>query len=285
MNDYHIYQIDENEFDRAVSFGWSACQNKAANSYLLYASRPEMEKAFRKEFNSEDGQLTGCYCGNQLLGVMAFFTIPVDYYLQTIGLYAAIGHPQVYDCFIDYLEQGFPQYTAYIGLPAENQMLSQVLTLRGFDLSDDSYDMRLALPKPVRAENNELVSRVEASRWDEYAAYHDRVFPDIYYSSANLKKEQDRFLVFASETDGRIDGAMFVKTADDLAEIFGLQADRAEIQPAFLAAAVYNLQRFYPQCRQLVYFVAAAAETDLACAAAAGFVIASHYRLYSREII
>ena len=283
MTEYRLLNIDDGSFERAVSFAWSRCTDVSQRSYLMFADRQEAEDEFSKVMADPDSQLVGCYDGSQLVGVMSLAVEPQEHYLQTTGFYYDRRHPQVIDLFIGQLEHGYPGCTAYVGLPYENRAVAGRLAAHGFGLVNDCSDMRRAMAGwDGGAGGGRGVRDVGPSDWPRYAAYHDRVFPGIYYDSVHLAAEADRFVVLALYDGTAIGGALFMKTGcSPCAEVFGLHAPDQPGARALLHAA---LERLPPQ-DAVVFMVDQDDAVSMAAALAEGLRCTSRYICYAKDII
>lgn len=286
MTDYHIYTIDENNFELALSFSWAHCTDLSQRSYLLYTSQKEMAAEYRREMEDEDGQLLGCFKKAQLVGVMCLEVLPADNYVETMGLYYDPQQPEVIEAFLDFINQRYSRSTMYIGLPYENEMLKTGLLKAGYQLTDDSNDWRFDL---AGANNNfkipETVKSPTAEEMPIYLTEHDRLFPDIYWQADHLAEQLADFWIFYTGTLPQISGAAFIKRGKRIAEIFGLMAQNNQIAADLLQAGLAVTTATEPPLDSLVFFMDTKAVIDNQAAQKAGFKLFSHYQCYVKTIV
>ncbi len=279
-----IKVLAEEMLEQAVELSWRLCQSVSTRSYPLFQSKQAIRKAYLMRQKEEHGELLGCFSGKALIGVCAFFVIPSDTYLQTVAFYIERDYPKTITEFLDYLKENYPDYSVNIGLPFENTAVAGALEQNGFDLAEDSFDMRLDLNDfTCSGRSKEPALRLTADRYAEYKKFHDLHFPDIYWNAQRLLSDIARWRIFVHLRDGKIDGGIFVMPQSKMAEIFGLWAPDAEIAGELLCGSIQAVTTENTNIGEIIFFVEEDETHNLNAAEACGFCCAAHYQLWSSK--
>ncbi|MCL2030747.1 MAG: hypothetical protein FWG93_04310 [Oscillospiraceae bacterium] len=148
-------------------------------------------------------------------------------------------------------------------------------------LADDCVELRL-FPENLTAHTGIIPERVSEARFAEFAAFHDRHNPDLYWTSRRIARDLSRWGIFTVRTDGRLAGYIVLAVWDPLqAEIFCLFARTAAQKEALLrTAAAYAFGLGIPQ----VLLMADTLADHEEAASAAGFrPTGGFYKGYIRE--
>jgi len=270
---------------QAADFCWERCKEAGTRSYPLFANKAEIEEEFRLRSGETNALLLGYYSGGELAGVFCFFTIPAERYLQTTALYAEKAcYTEAVNTFLCYLAAQYPAYTAYIGVPAENENAVNELKRNGYVLEDACCDLRCGISDSMAQWAEGGVLRVTEEQFDEYAAFHDAHFPDIYWNAERLRSAQRDWRIFARRDGGQIGAGVFLRIYDDLAEIFGLCIQDRESGTKLLRHALGAVRAENTAVKTIVFLTDESDETALAAAQECGFRCAGHYRLWCRAL-
>lgn len=269
--------------ETAAELSWRLCQSVSTRSYPLFQSKKAIRKEYLLRRKEEHGELLGCFSGETLIGVCAFFVIPSDRYLQTVAFYTERDTQKAIDEILAYLKENYPGYSINAGLPFENAAVAGPLQQKGFGLAEDSFDLRLTLRDFMRNDRpQEPALRLASGRYAEYAEFHDLHFPDIYWNAERLLSDIARWRIFVHLGDGKIDGSIFVMMQSKTAEIFGLWAPDAEITRELLCGSIKAATTENTNIGEVIFFVEEDETHNLNAAEACGFRRAAHYRLWRK---
>jgi len=269
--------------EEAAELSWKLCQTVSTRSYPLFQSKAEVKREYSLRFRETHGALLGCFSGGTLTGVCGFFAIPSDRYLQTVAFYIERDCQKAADGFLAYFKENYPGYSVNVGIPFENTAVAEALQRNGFDLTEDSYDMRLAPNDFTRdGRPKEPVLRLAADQYAEYAKFHDRHFPDIYWNAERLLADIAGWRIFVHRSDGGIDGSAFATLQSKTAELFGLWAPGEETARALLYGSVEALIAENARLEAILFFVDESEKYNLTASRECGFLCKGHYRLWSK---
>lgn len=280
-----LRSLTETDLSEAVRFSECLLGKPESQSYPLFQSPAEIEAELRLRLCDANGGLIGCYARAQLCGVLCYFSIPAEQYLQTTAFLAAEGAEEVYSRFIAHLRRQHPGFTALIGLSDKNISAASALADAGFLLTEASADLRLtrAAFRPAALPFSAL-RRIGKKEFDSYAAFHDAHFGETYWNAARLRQEADAWYIFAYAPDGGIQGSIFMNVQNATAEIFGFAFETAEhAKRAALPLLSHALQTVLsenPAIESVVFFADENDAAILHAASACGFTAHSRYRLY-----
>ena len=299
--------ITPDHLDCAVEFSWKLCGDMKQRSYPLYRSRPQMLQEYRWSVEHENGELVGWFEKEELRGILCYYWLPEDSYVQTTGFYIASagesGEPyrKIADAFLSYLEHKFPDYEINIGIPAENRRAAETLAAHGFTVAEASHDMRLAKEDFRKLSALHEIIRIDETNFDQYAEFHDSHFQNIYWNVARLCSQIKEWDIFAIRDGQNIGSCIFSQTsggsggdssdASDsggndsrnssaYGEIFGMYAADAQSAHSLLSATLANMFAKAPSIQEVIYFIEDYQQIARQTALASGFRIMSHYQLW-----
>ncbi len=270
---------------QAADFCWERCKEAGTRSYPLFADKAEIEEEFRLRSSEAHARLLAYYSRGILAGVFCFFTIPAELYLQTTAFYAGKArYAEAANAFFCYLAAYYPAYTAYIGVAAENENAANELKRNGYGLEDACCDLRCGLSDPMAQWTEDGVLRVTEEKFDEYAAFHDAHFPDIYWNAERLRSVQRDWRIFARRDGGQISAGVFLQVYGETAEIFGLRIREREPGTKLLRHALGTICTESAAVKRAVFLADESDETAIAAARECGFHCAGHYRLWCKAL-
>lgn len=277
-----VKELTEERVREAAELSWKRCGTPAKRSYPLFQSETEIETEYRLRLHETYGGLLGCFSGETLVGVCCFFFVPTERYLQTVAFYSDEGHPQSASEFLGYFESNYPGYSINIGIPFENAFAADALQRSGFDLVEDSHDMRLDRDGFITGRPEATVFRLEAEQYPEYAGFHDLHFPDIYWNAERLFSDIANWRIFVHRKNGTIDGSAFVMLQNKMAEIFGLWTPDLQTARVLLHGLIGALAAENTEIGMMIFFVDGDEALNQAVSRECGFRCAGHYQLWTK---
>lgn len=281
-----IKKLQKSEAVTASKFAWALCGDPKTRSYPLYSTESRLLREFERCAWQDGCGLLGYLEEGCLAGVLSYFTIPKDHYLQTTGLYTDSAHPvTVLNALLEEMERGREALEKYIGVTEQNTLAAEVLAARGYRITDASREYRVPIRDFHPAGDSAAAVRVSKENWRRYAEFHDARFPDIYWSSARLLEELDNWVILTLIRNGEIMAGLFAKACGkagnrELAEIFGFSAPDDAAASDLLAGLARELAGD-SAVEEVAYFYGGEAwgQTVLTDA---GFTLRSTYRCWKK---
>ncbi len=260
----------------------------ANRSCPLYRSLDEVKKEFLSRAQGAHSGLYGYCHADRLVGVLCYFALPKDNYLQTVAFLAAEDHASVFAAFLAHLRENFTGYEALIGITAENTQAAGALLASCYALAEASTDMRLNRSGfAFGGQPGCTIERIGKARFHEYAHFHDKHFQNIYWNSGRLYDKADAWYIFAVREGEQIVGGLFLTAGPGMAEIFGMAAESLPEScgsTGFLSAALNAVFCDREDVHEVVFLVDLKDEMLRAAAVKAGFEVIGHYRCYAAKI-
>ena len=265
-----IKKITEDTLDAAVSFSFEKCVAGLARSYELFENKEHIRTEYIRSINEPNRELLGCYNEETLIGVLGFFCLPEDHYLQTTAFYIADGMENIFDLFLKYIEGKYSNYSILIGVvPTYNIAMSKLAEYK-YELISDSIDFRL--DKKAKSEYQNIVTcpvkKIDDSEFDLYLEFH-KEFMDAnggYWTSDRIASCREKWDIYAVCDKQSIVSAMYVKYNKDMAEVYGSYVVSENHAEMLFQYAAYDLFNKYPDMKTFMIMVETY-ETDLISAA------------------
>lgn len=116
-----IRKLQKSETATASKLAWALCGDSRMRSYPLYPTESRPLREFERCAWQDDCGLLGYFEEGRLTGVLSYFTIPKDCYLQTTGLYTGSAHPAaVLNALLEEMERGREALEKYVGVTEQN---------------------------------------------------------------------------------------------------------------------------------------------------------------------
>lgn len=282
-----IRRLQESEAAAAAKFAWALCGDPKTRSYPLYPTESQLLREFEKCTRQNDCGLLGCFEENFLTGVLSYFAISKDCYLQTTGLYAGSAHPAaVLNALLEAMERGRETLEKFVGVTEQNTLAAEVLIVRGYQIADASREYRTPVRNFHPAGNSAAVVTVSKENWQPYAEFHDAQFPEIYWSSTRLLEDLDNWVILALPCGDSVEAGLFAKVCGkcgnrELAEIFGFSApDDAAALP--LLAGLARELADDSAVEEVAYFYDGGEAWGAKMLTDAGFTLRSSYRCWKK---
>ena len=262
-----LKQFTKKDAGEAAAAFWRLSQNPENQSYPLYQSLVAVNKEFRVRACGKQSALFGYYQGERLIGVLCYFALHKDNYLQTVAFQAEESHEAVYAAFLAHLANNYTGYEVLIGITAENTLAAAALEASGYFLTEASTDMHLHRSGFVYDHHwNLQIERITKETFHEYAPFHDSHYGNIYWNAERLCDKADEW--YTAEVFGfavvdspcPCDASDFMKKA--LALVF---CDNASVS-------------------DVIFQVGEEEEKSLAAAKETGFEMNGNYRCYTLSL-
>lgn len=283
-----ILECSRTDFEKYVDFAFELALDLSKSGYPTYRDGIKTKAMFAerllKAFDREDEQMLLFVYNGAVQGLIHYYWIPDDHYLQTNAFCINEATEQALSEFLSFVGERFNGYDVLLGFPAENQKAVDYLSGRGFECIEDDFNNTAFLDKctPV-PESNEII-QINHENYDSFRILHNQNEGDMYWNSDRIGEDLDNWIILLKETEGKPQGAVYYTDADDgWYEIFGIDIDRDQYDPELfrelLNAAIADTRR--RGGRYITFFCDKEyEETTLEC----GFVCVGNYLCYKAHL-
>jgi hypothetical protein len=174
---------------------------------------------------------------------------------------------------------GFEVFLCYHNSVAPGEFLNEI----GATLIDDCFEFRLEHEGLIPTEPNWEITPLTYFDFSQFAAMHDEVNPDMYWTSSRIRDDLDKWRIFIMARDGQVVG--YVITAmwqPKQAEIFGLVAPTESDHRSLIASAARDV--FASGKSQVLMMVDTDSNTEQAAASALGFRNSGFYQGFEAKV-
>ncbi len=246
-----IKNITEDTIDAAIQFSFDICLEATARSYPLFDSIEKLKSEYKRCINKKNRELLGCYSDNKLVGVLCFYYLPEDNYLQTTALYAEKGNPHVIALFLSYIESHYKHCDIIIGIEPTYEIAMSTLSQFAYQLVDNSIDFRLNMDEKmsINFPISESVKKIDASNFDQYLRFHkDNIDANAgYWTADRISEHKDKWDIYVIYENEMIVSAIYCTThSNKLSEVFGAFSSSETQMEIMLEYAAIDLKNKYP---------------------------------------
>ncbi len=271
--------------DEVMDFAWELSQNKLHASYPRINSIERIKEELEKAINLENRNIIAYYHQDVLCGVCFYFWISDEKYAQTSGFLIRENYDQIADEFINHISKQLPGYELFIGVPFTNKNANEYFKEKNIEC-ENSLVTRICNLEPRTNQRYDCIEEINKNNFEEYAVFHDKyaIPAGTYFNSKNLRKEIERFRIFAFRQDGEIHGSIFVKAGKDISDVIGLFIDEEYknkgIESILINEMLTQLYNEFGAIKEILYFIDEDSTDEFNLALIAGFEIKEKYRLY-----
>lgn len=275
-----LRRASKEEIQQNLSFVYSMALDQTRSGYPIYTdgirTRDDLVQALEHSFSDENAGVLLFEMEGRMEGLIQFFFLEEDRYLQTDGFLIASHTQDALAEFLAYAEARFPGYEVYFGFPGSNADAVSFLRERGWPCVERLYHDVLFLDRyRLRPEQGEVV-RVNRENFPAFRQIHDDA---CYWTSGRLYQQLEDWRIYLYLREGLPAGALLLK--ED--EIFGLDysggAFDREVYLALTARALNDGKR---QGRR--YAVALHEPESQSAALEIGFSCVGEYLLFVKRI-
>ena len=276
--------------DEVMDFTWELNQNKLYASYPRFNSKEKLKDELEKAINLENRNIIAYYHQDVLCGVCFYFWISDEKYVQTVGFLIKGDYDQIADAFISHISEQLSGYALLIGIPFTNKSGNEYFKKNNIECIEDSIVTNIYNLELHTSQVYECIEEINKNSFEEYAVFHDKyaIPAGIYFNSRNLRKEMERFRIFAFRQDGGIHGSIFVVAGKDISDVIGLFIDEEYknkgIESILINEMLTRLYNEFGSIKEILYFIDEVSTDELNLALAAGFEIKEMYRLYKYRL-
>ncbi|MPM55112.1 hypothetical protein SDC9_101897 [bioreactor metagenome] len=275
-----------NKVEAILDFVWKFSQDDFYASYPRRKSLGHIKKELQRAISRDNENVLAYYKDNELYGVCCYFWNQDEKYAQTTQFLIKDYYEDIAEELISYVSTQLPGYELFIGFPDTNENAKEYFERKNIQCIEASIVTKLYNLKSNIREKHPSVERITEESFEEYAIFHDKhAIPlEIYYNSQSLKRDIERFRVFALREHGKIHGSIFVKAGKDMSEVFGLFVDKEYENNHFISILInemlMELYNEFGTVKEIIYFINEGSTEELNSALSSGFEIYERYRCY-----
>lgn len=239
----------KDEFNHYVDFAYELALDLTKSGYPTYCDGVKTKKMFversLKAFERETEQMLLFELEGEVQGLIHYYWIPDDQYLDTCLFLINRETEQAISEFWAYAGESFPGYDLFLGFSADNHAAVSFLAGQGFECIESDYNNTSLLDRFAHIPENKNVVRIKKENYKLFQILHSQDDGDMYWNSERIYEDLDNWIVFIKEKDGKPQGAVYYMDADDgWFEIFGIDIDEgaydAELYKELLQAALFD---------------------------------------------
>lgn len=215
---------DASDVEKYAAMWYRLATDPMRSGYPSYSNGIKTERDFTAELSrciDGDGRGALVYeTDGAAVGLVCFFYIERDRYLQTVITVAERGTADMLAEFDRYARGRFGGYTLYMGFHAENAEAAAWLGVNGYTETEQSIDT--ALPTcAARAAAAENVVRIDENNFADFERLHSACEGDMYWTSARIRERLGEWRIFVAYADGAPRGTVYLTGS----EVFGADVD------------------------------------------------------------
>lgn len=283
-----IRKITEDTLDAAISFSDEKCIEGVARSYQLYENKDEIRTEYIRNINEPNRELLGCYKEDTLIGVLGYYTLPEDHYLQTTAFYIEDGMEAVFDLFINYMERHYSNYSIFIGVVPTYTIAMKKLAEYKYELISDSIDFRLDKNDKLEHQTifTDLVKKIDDVEFDQYLKFHKEFFDADagYWTSDRISSCREQWNIYVVYDNEDIVSAMYVRNIKDMSEVYGayvITENHAEMLFQYASNDLFNK---YQDMKTFMIMLETYETDSISAAQKVGFRQKSRYCCWKKQI-
>lgn len=242
----------KNEFDKYTDFIYELAMDLTKSGYPTYCDGIKTKVKFversLKAFERDTEHMLLFECEGEVQGMIHYFWIPEDHYLQTIGFNISKAIEQAISEFLAYVGERFKGYDVLLRFPAENHSAVNFLAGQGFECIENDYNNTAFLDKFDKTRENSDLIRIEKGNYEKFEALHNQT--EGYWNSERILEALDNWIILVKEKDGESHGAVYYRATalvDGWFEIYGIDMNQEAYNPELfkelLNAALLDAKR------------------------------------------
>ena len=174
------------EFDQYVDFAYDLALDVTKSGYPTYCDGVKTKEMFiersLKAFDRETEQMLLFELEGEVQGLIHYYWIPDDLYLDTCLFLVNKETEQALSEFLTFARERFPGYDLFLGFPADNHAAVSFLAGQGFECIEDDYNNTSLLDHLERFPENENIVRIQKDNYKLFEMLHSQTDDDMYWN-------------------------------------------------------------------------------------------------------
>ena len=272
------------EFEEYIDFAYELALDLTKSGYPTYCdgikTKPMFIERALKAFDREDEQTLLFELEGEAQGLIQYFWIPEDHYLETCLFLINRETEQALSEFLSYAGERFKGYDLFMGFPADNRAAVSFLAGHGSECIENDFNNTFFLENFECVPENRDIVPINKKNYELFRFLHSQIEGDMYWNCERIYDKLDGWTVFVKVKDGKPQGAAYYKDVKDgWFEIFGIDIDQdvydAKLYKELLQAALSDVK-----CRKGRVMTFFCEEEYERVAEECGFVCVGNYLCY-----
>lgn len=247
-----LRSCSKDEFDKYTDFIYELAMDLTKSGYPTYCDGIKTKVNFidrsLKAFERDTENMLLFEHEGEVQGMIHYYWIPEDHYLQTISFNISKAMEQAISEFLAYVGERFKGYDVFLRFPAENNSAVTFLAEQGFECIENDYNNTAFLDKFDEIRENSDLIRIEKGNYEKFESLHSQT--EGYWNSERILADLDNWIILVKEKDGEPQGAVYYRAlalVDGWFEIYGIDMDQEDYNPELfkklLNAALLDAKR------------------------------------------
>ena len=247
-----LRSCSKSEFQRYSDFIYELATDLTKSGYPTYCDGIKTKTDFiersLKAFDRETENMLLFELDGTVEGMIHYFFIPEDHYLQTVCFNISTATEQAIAEFLAYVSERFKGYDVFLRFPAENDSAVSFLAGQGFECIENDYNNTAFLDKIDDIPETSGIVRIEKANYKLFESLHHEA--EGYWNTERILAALDNWSILVKETGGCPHGAVYyraVPAVDGWFEIYGVDLEQrdydSELFKGLMNAALSDAKR------------------------------------------
>lgn len=201
-----LIKAEKSDIEKCIDFAYSLATDQMRSGYPLFSDGISTKEQFIehvwKGFEGKNSDILLFVSDEKVDGLLQFFYIEQDRYLQITGFYISGDTGQAIAEFIEYARENFADYSLYFGFPKKNSRAIAALQNSGCELVEEAYHDIFTLENFAARSELSGVVKVDESNFSEFRKIH-KTDEYTYWNSDRIfetLKDWSIYLLYRDET-------------------------------------------------------------------------------------
>lgn len=276
-----LIRATKSDIEKYIDFAYSLAIDQTRSGYPLFSDGISTKAQFIKHlwsgFEGKDSDILLFVSDEKVDGLIQYFSIEQDRYLQIDGFYISGDTEQAITEFIEYTRENFAGYSLYFGFPKKNARAINALQNNGCELFEEAYHDIFILENFVAQSELAGIVKVTESNFSEFRKIH-KTDEYTYWTSERIYETLSDWSVYLLYRDEIAEGYICARNG----EIFDLGYRDKYDGNTYKALVTAILNELKAQGRKhLIFFNE---EESQPAALEIGFQCVAEYALYVKNV-
>ncbi|MBR5389965.1 MAG: hypothetical protein IK141_01515 [Clostridia bacterium] len=222
-----LRSCSKTEFERYTDFIYALATDLTKSGYPTYCdgikTKVEFLERSAKAFVRDTEHMLLFEHESEVQGMIHYFWVPEDQYLQTICFNINKATEQAIAEFLTYVSKRFKGYDAFLRFPAENNSAVNYLSGQGFECIEKDFNNTAFLDRFDDLRKTIDLIQIKKENYELFESLHRQT--EGYWNSERMLADLDNWIIIGKETDGILQGAVYYRAlalVDGWFEIYGI---------------------------------------------------------------
>lgn len=243
-------------------------------------TRTDFEKTVWRGMQEPEETVLLFQCCGKTDGLIQFFAILEDRYLQTEIFNISGDTAQALAEFEEYCTAHFPGYSLYLGFPGENVQARHYLEAHGWTCMEHSRNYVAHLADYRLQAEPERIVPVTKENFGDFQKLHRFTEEEMYWTAQRILENLEHWHIGLAYRNGAPAGAIYYMDSGAFAEIYGMDFAENRPDPALSQALLIWVQNGCKRAgkQHIVFFV-----EEGEVISPRGFHCVGEYLLFTKE--